>query len=248
MESGIDAIAVAVTPDVREKCEAILPSWQGPARTSQDWLRLQNEKLSNVIASLRFIECAAIDPSSVLNGCRDFIGDDSFALLPADTLYISNTKDRCLQQLLAAASGDVDCVLAVRAITASEAYSATVVRAVNNHPFARILEVVEQPSLERCPHLYTAGFPAGQYLAATGMCLLSPVIATEGLQGRSLFAAIHAACHRDNSFASQLSAACFDLQTPFGFLEAQLGLGLSGIHRVEICELIARTLSTQIKN
>jgi UTP--glucose-1-phosphate uridylyltransferase len=40
----------------------------------------------------------------------------------------------------------------------------------------------------------------------------------------------------------------YDTGIPYGLMETQLALALSGIHRADICEAIARLLATQVKN
>jgi UTP-glucose-1-phosphate uridylyltransferase len=40
----------------------------------------------------------------------------------------------------------------------------------------------------------------------------------------------------------------YDTGIPYGLMETQLALALNGVHRVEICEAIARILATQVKS
>jgi UTP--glucose-1-phosphate uridylyltransferase len=40
----------------------------------------------------------------------------------------------------------------------------------------------------------------------------------------------------------------YDTGIPYGLMETQLALALNGIHRTEICEAIARILTTQVKS
>jgi len=40
----------------------------------------------------------------------------------------------------------------------------------------------------------------------------------------------------------------YDTGIPYGLMETQLALGLTGIHRTEMCEAIARILATQARN
>ena len=39
----------------------------------------------------------------------------------------------------------------------------------------------------------------------------------------------------------------YDTGIPYGLMETQLALALTGVHRTEICEAIARILATQVK-
>ncbi len=247
--SGIESLAVIAAPEVEAQCRHVFQDWTGKSVAREDGVNLQREKLAAVSHCLQYIAPAS---EHAFLAARAFVGDDDFAFLPSDVLYASETADRCLEQLIRAASAHASkCVLAVQTIVERQVLESIVVhgneRKTEPASYA-VAECVENPDIDRCARLSTPGLPPRQYLAASGMAILTPAIFDALMKHHSLPVALNELATAGGVAAAPMDVASFDLRNPYGWLAAQLGLGLLGVHRVEICELITRTLASQIKS
>jgi UTP--glucose-1-phosphate uridylyltransferase len=118
---------------------------------------------------------------------------------------------------------------------------------------------VEKPSIETArTKLVTPGLPAGNYLAHFGMHVFSPQIfdsleylikndRREKGEIQLTAAQEHLRQQTDKYWCLITQGQRYDTGIPYGLMETQLALALTGVHRAEICEAIARILATQVK-
>ncbi len=124
----------------------------------------------------------------------------------------------------------------------------------------KVMLIVEKPSIELAREkLVTPGQPAGNYLAHFGMHVFSPRIfdsleylIENNIREKNEFqltaAQEHLRQQTDQYWCVVAQGKRYDTGIPYGLMETQLALALSGIHRADICEAIARILATQVKN
>src|SRR6185436_13923336 len=153
------------------------------------------------------------------------VGDEPFLLLLGDHIYVSDTKDRCARQL----------------IRVYEQYMLDTVSGV-------------QPTVERLLHLFGViqGSPidAGKGIYKADMIIEKPSVETarEKKEIQLTAAQEHLRQQTDKYWCVITQGQRYDTGIPYGLMETQLALSLTGIHRTEICEAIARILAMQVKS
>ncbi|MGD0463131.1 MAG: sugar phosphate nucleotidyltransferase [Tepidisphaeraceae bacterium] len=268
IDSGIEAICIITQPGeenqyreyFRRLDNSMVKSFRG-----KDWALLESEKLEAFGERLHFAEQHTPEGfGHAVYQAKEFVGDDPFLLLLGDHVYISDIKDRCARQLvnvyerntLEAVTGvqpTLERLLHMFGVIRGEAIEA-------QRGIYKVKLIVEKPSIELAREkLVTPGQPAGNYLAHFGMHVFSPRIfdSLEYLIKNNLrekneiqltAAQEHLRQHTDQYWCVVTQGQRYDTGIPYGLMETQLALALSGIHRAEICEAIARLLATQVKN
>lgn len=265
IESGIEEVCIVTAPGA----EAAFRNYfrrpgdeMARVLAGKKWAMRESEKLATFGERLSFAQQASPEGfGHAVFQAREFVGDEPFLLLLGDHLYISNTQDRCAQQLIR-----------VYEQFTLEALSAVMPTAERHlHLFGTIKGapvdadrgiyradlIIEKPTVDQAREkLVTPGLAPGNYLTHFGMHVFSPRIF------QSLEYLIHE--NRRHRGEIQLTAAqehlrqqtdkywCLDVQgqrydtgIPYGLMETQFALALNGIHRTEICEAIPRILASQ---
>ena len=120
--------------------------------------------------------------------------------------------------------------------------------------------IIEKPTIEVAREkLATPYLPAGNYLSHFGQHVFSPRIfesleyliknnVREKGEIQLTAAQEHLRGATDKYWVAIVQGQRYDTGIPYGLMETQLALALNGIHRTEMCEAIARILTTQVKN
>jgi UTP--glucose-1-phosphate uridylyltransferase len=268
IDSGIEEICIITQPGEEQQYrdyfrrldEDTIKRFRG-----KDWAILESEKLGAFGERLHFAEQHSPEGfGHAVYQARQFAGNDPFLLLLGDHVYISDTKDRCARQLIRIFEQYMlDAVSGVQPTVERQLHSFGTIRGAPIEPERGIYKaelIIEKPSVELAREkLATPGLPAGNYLAHFGMHVFSPRIfdsleylITNNLRekGEIQLAAAqeHLRQHSEKYWAVITQGQRYDTGIPYGLMETQLALGLHGIHRVEICEAIARILAMQVKS
>ena len=268
IESGIEQICIITQPGeeplyrdyFRRMNESESRSFRG-----KDWAILASEKLAAFGERLSFAEQASPDGfGHAVYQAKKFVGDEPFLLLLGDHVYISDTKDRCAQQLIRVYEQYMlDTVTGVQPTVERLLHLFGTIRGNPIDPAKGIYKaelIVEKPKIEQArEHLVTPGLPAGNYLAHFGLHVFSPRIfdSLEYLIKNDLrekgeiqltAAQEHLRQQGGKYWCVITQGQRYDTGIPYGLMETQLALALNGVHRVEMCEAIARILATQVKS
>jgi len=268
IDSGIEEICIITQPGeehlyreyFRRLDDNMVKAFRG-----KDWAILESEKLQAFGERLHFAEQHTPEGfGHAVFQAKEFVGDDPFLLLLGDHVYISDIKDRCARQLVQVyEKNTLDAVSAVQPTLERLLHLFGVIQGEPIEPQRGIYKVkfiVEKPSIELAREkLVTPGQPAGNYLAHFGMHVFSPKIfdSLEYLIKNNIrekgeiqltAAQEHLRQHSNEYWCVVTQGQRYDTGIPYGLMETQLALALSGIHRAEICEAIARLLATQVKN
>lgn len=178
----------------------------------------------------------------------DFVGGDSFLLMVSDHLYISRDADRsCARQLVEIASAQ-DCPVSAVQPTHESLLGrfGTVGGRVfeGHHGLYEVERVIEKPTPTLAEQeLIVPGLRPGYYLCFFGLHVLTPltlevlrgmVSAAADPRAATLSAALDALDHRARHLAAEIDGRRFDLDAPFGLLEAQLALALDSPMRPKV--------------
>jgi UTP--glucose-1-phosphate uridylyltransferase len=223
------------------------------------------QKLAALGERLRFIEQPAPNGlASAIHQARPFTGDEPFLLLPGEGVFISDTIDRCAQQLIRVfETFPCDAVSGVHLVLERQLHQHAALRGqiLDEHRGIYQAElIIDRPHPDAARRqLATPHLPAGNYLGHIGLHVLSPRIfesldhlihAPPHEQARPAFATAleHLRQQGRHCLGALVRGQYFDISARHGLLEAQLALALNGIHRHEICESIARVFATQLRS
>jgi UTP--glucose-1-phosphate uridylyltransferase len=269
IDSGIEEICIITQPGeeklyrdyFRRLDQDTLHAFRG-----KDWAILESEKLAEFGKRLHFAEQKSPQGfGHAVYQARDFVKDEPFLLLLGDHVYISYSKDRCARQAITVfEQHDCEAVTAVQPTLERQLFAFGTIRGEMidvNCGIYRCELIVEKPTIELAREkLVTPGLPAGNYLAHFGQHVFSPRIfdSLEFLikndmreKGEIQLTAAQEHLRQQSSGKYWVVVAQgqrYDTGIPYGLMETQLALGLTGIHRTEICEAIARILATQVRS
>ena len=261
--SGIEEICIVAAPGKNSLYQQHFT--QTEATIAQDWTRLQSEKLAELGKHISFV--LQDEPQGFGDAvfrAREFVGDEPFLLLSGDHVFVSDTKDRCARQLIAAFEElPFDALTGVQPNPESLLHLFGIIRGAPfdvDRGIYRAQRIIEKPSIDQArKELATDGLPMGNYLAHFGMHIFTPAIfdAMEYMIKQNirsngeiqLTAAQEHLRQQTNNYGCMIvrGQRC-DTGIPYGLLESQLALGLAGVHRTEVCEAVTRILASQIKS
>jgi UTP--glucose-1-phosphate uridylyltransferase len=271
IDSGIEEICIITQPgeeaayrDYFQRLDDdMVKSFRG-----KDWAILESEKLAAFGERLHFAEQHTPEGfGHAVYQAKRFVGDEPFLLLLGDHVYISDVKDRCARQLIRVFEQYMLDDGAATAVQPTLERMLHLFGTIRGNPIDaakgiyRAELIVEKPGVEYArEHLATPGLPAGNYLSHFGIHVFSPRIfdSLEYLIGNNLrekgeFQLTAAQEHLrqqqpDKYWIVHVQGQRYDTGIPYGLMETQLALALNGVHRTEICEAIARILTTQVKS
>ncbi len=207
---------------------------------------------------LQFIEQAApLGYGHAVWCARDYTGDDPFVLLVGDHLYLSNSGDSCVKQLLAVAAQRNCQVSAVQATHESQLHLYGTVgasRVTGDDHLFEIHTIIEKPTPTLAEQdLIIPGLRHGNYLCFFGMHVLSAKVmqlldqlAADIPPGQPLGLSPTLALVAGNEkfLAAQIDGTRFNLGERYGLLRAQVALALAGPHRDEVLTSLVELLAT----
>ena len=267
IESGIEEICIvgqSGDEQIYRDYFRRLDAESAGALAGNDWAMLESEKLAEFGKRLHFAEQASPEGlGHAVYQAKGFVGNEPFLLLLGDHVYVSDTKDRCALQLLRVFENqELDALSAVQASVERLLHQFGVIKGrpidVDRGTY-QCERIVEKPSIDLARReLATPGVPAGNYLTHFGMHVFSPRIfdcleqlIAGGLREKGeiqLTTAQELLCRQSQTYwCLMVRGQRYDMGIPYGLMETQLGLGLQGIHRGEICEAITRILAGQNK-
>jgi UTP--glucose-1-phosphate uridylyltransferase len=268
LDSGIEELCIVTQPGEEKHYREYfrrLDDDMVKAFRGKDWAILESEKLGAFGERMRFAEQDGPEGfGHAVYQAKEFVGDEPFLLLLGDHIYISDIKDRCARQLISVFErNSLDALSAVQPTVERLLHLFGVIRGAPIEPEKGIYKaelILEKPTIEEARRsLVTPGQPAGNYLAHFGMHVFSPKIfdslgylIKNDLRERNEFqltaAQEHLRQNSDKYWCLITHGQRYDTGIPYGLMETQLALALSGVHRAEICEAIARILAMQVKD
>src|SRR6476619_5124380 len=267
IDSGIEEICIITQPGEESLYRDYfkrLDDDMVKACRGKDWAILESEKLGAFGERLHFAEQASPEGfGHAVYQAKRFVGDDPFLLMLGDHVYMSDVKDRCARQLTKIFEQYMlETVTGVQPTLERQLHLFGTIRSAPvdaNKGIYRAGLISEKPSIEVSrEQLVTPGLPAGNYLSHFGMHVFSPRIfdSLEYLIKNNLrekgeiqltAAQEHLRQNAEKYWVVITQGQRYDTGIPYGLMEKQLALALNGVHRVEMCEAIARILATQVK-
>ena len=267
VESGIDEICVVCSPGgdaaLRDYFKR-LDDQDVKAYRGKDWVILESEKLGSLGDRMTYAIQESPDGfGHAVYQARDFVGDEPFVLLLGDHVYISDVRDRCVRQLTKIFEQyGLDAVTGVQPTLEKALHLFGTIKGEPVDADRGVYKaelIIEKPDVETAREkLVTPGLQAGNYLCHFGIHVFGPQI-FDSLKhlidndlrdkGEIQFTAAqeHLRQNCEKYWAVINQGQRYDTGIPQGLMETQLAMALSGVHRQEMCEAIARILATQAK-
>src|SRR5882757_1277380 len=269
IDSGIEQICIITQPGEEKQYrdyfkrldDNMVKSFRG-----KDWAILESEKLQAFGERLSFAEQSTPDGfGHAVFQAKKFADNEPFLLLLGDHVYISDIKDRCARQLIRIFEQYMlDAVTGVQPTIERQLHLFGVIRGQPVEPAKGIYKaelIIEKPSIEVArEQLATGGLPSGNFLAHFGMHVFSPQIfdsleylIKNNIREKNEIQLTAAQEHlrqqaHGKYWAVVTQGQRYDTGIPYGLMETQLALALTGVHRTDICEAIARILAMQVKS
>jgi UTP--glucose-1-phosphate uridylyltransferase len=276
LESGIEEICVVCAPGDADKYrrqlrlleDELLKTYEGV-----EWAREQARRLDNLSRRLSFaVQEEPLGYGHAVYCARDFAGGEPFLLLLGDHLYVSNTQQRCAQQLMQLAASQACPVAAVHATREHLVgrYGTVSGKRVSGIPGAyQIEKIIEKPSVSRAElELQTPGLRSGHYLCFFGMHVLThrvfellekwhhtPPTPPQGgnntaapPQGGNnadvqLTPALQELANEEEYLALEVSGSRYDIGSKYGLLQTQVALAAAGTDCSEMLTMVVDLLA-----
>lgn len=257
--SGIEEVCVVCAPgDGPRYIEAfkslhtnLLQSYKGV-----DWAKEEAEKIDNLISRLHFTEQKEpLGYGHAVYCAKEFVNKEPFLLLLGDYLYVSSIKGkRCAQQLIDLAVQENCAVSAVNPTVEHliGKYGTLTGKHLSGTPGVYLIDkIIEKPSLSIAElELQTPGLRIGYYLCFFGMHVLTPVVFNilekhmRTSNGNTLLTpALQELSAMDKYLALEVKGSRYDISKRFGWLQAQLALGMAGQAHSQTLSSIVETLA-----
>lgn len=159
---------------------------------------------------------------------KNVIGNEPFAVLLADDLIISNTKDSCLKQMLDKYTNTKSNIIAVETCAPDQVMHYGIIKVAKDfNKFGKITNIIEKPQPKDAP----------SNLAVIGRYILSPSIFNylENMQNMfninsekeiQLTPAIAALLNQEHVHALQVDGTRYDCGQKIGYLQATVQMAL----------------------
>lgn len=253
---GIEEICVVCAPgdgpryqsSFRTLRDNLLQSYQG-----SDWAKAQAAKIDYLLGQLHFAEQPQpLGYGNAVLCAQQFVGNEPFLLLLGDYLYVSTLPGkRCVQQLIEVATRE-ECSVAAVNPTPEHLIGRYGTLTGRHLPgtigMYQIEKIIEKPSLSLAElELQTSGLRRGYYLCFFGMHVLKPAVFPilenhSNIDGHPLplTPALQELAEREKYLALEVKGNRYDIGKKFGWLQAQIALGLAG-------EAHDQTLTTMVE-
>jgi len=235
LEAGVERIALVLAPGDRRDYQTALIEFEE---------RIEYIEQQSPMGYGHAVLCA-----------RDFAADEPFLLQVSDHIYLSGRPESCTRQIIDIAE-KADCaVSAVQATHESQLpYYGTISGNVlaNHQGMYQVEKIFEKPTPTLAEQeCVVPGLRHGYYLCFFGMHVLTPAIFNllaedEGAQADQrlgLSPALNKLALTEKYLATQLDGRRANLEVQFGFLRAQVALGLHGAGREEVLTLMMEEIS-----
>ena len=266
LASGIEDIAIVVSPGGAEPFKKHFSRLSDEERRifrGKEWALAQADALRRMQERITYVEQPTPEGyGHAVYQAKDFVGDEPFLLLLGDHIYISNSKKRCAQQVIDTYSVAKCAVSGVQQTPDDKLHLFGTVTGTPlgaEPPSYEVTEIKEKPTVEyAAENLQTPGVKRGYYLCFFGMHVFPPSLfeclkyhidndirekgeiqltsSQEMLRAQERYVAVETVGER------------YDMGVPFGYVETQAALALSGVERTEMMSALLRIVAKSAAN
>ena len=267
LEAGIEEICIVVSPGDESQFRQHFKAMEEemlPAFAGKEWAVKESEKLARIERALTFaVQETPEGYGHAVYQARSFVRDEPFLLLLGDHIYVSRDGDRCARQLMDSfCQGRAEALSAVQPTPADRIHLFGVIQGTPLDGSGRLYQVAsikEKPSVDYASrHLSTPGLASGSFLCHFGMHVFPPLIfdcieqhirdkVRENGEVQLTSAQDRMRTQLSRYYCLDVNGDRYDTGIPFGLMEAQIALALSGVHRREMARSIFRLLERELR-
>ncbi|RMG19520.1 MAG: nucleotidyl transferase [Bacteroidetes bacterium] len=222
------------------------------------WAEEEAARIQSLLKRLHFrVQAEPKGYGHAVSCARDFVGNAHFLLLLGDYVYLSDHPERgCAQQVVDLANQQGCAVSAVNPTIEHliTNYGTLTGRHLPNMPGVyQVEKLIEKPSLSLAElELQTPGLRLGYYLCFFGIHVLTPLVfelleeqaaSLEKGQSQLLTPALQMLADRDSYLALEVKGSRYDLGKKYGWMRAQLALGLAGQDQQQVLTAMVEMLA-----
>ncbi len=187
VESGIEEICLVVREDEKQAFMAYFDEPVSPELeqrlSERSWAVEESKRVLELSRRISYIiQREQKGFGHAVYCAEDWVGDEPFLLMLGDHVYISNSKVRCVKQLVDVfhqLGGNISAVMRTLEDVLHLFGTVAGKQMADNSRVYEVTEIKEKPSLEYAEmRLRTDGVPLGEYLCFFGQYILTPDIFT----------------------------------------------------------------------
>jgi UTP--glucose-1-phosphate uridylyltransferase len=259
LASGIEELCIVANPSnigpMRQHFRGLTAAQKAGSFRGKDWALTLSDTLEDIERRLTFVVQETQDGyGHAVYQSREWVGDEPFALLLGDHVYMSALAERCARQVIAAYEVN-DCPVSSVARTPEAnipRFGTIAGRPIpgTQPPVYEIAEMVEKPTRQYArEHLRTPGLPADEYLCFFGIHVFPPAIfdclqhlIDRDIRDRGEIQLTNAQAlllERERYLVSEVLGERFDMGVPEGLVETQIALALHSPYREQARAMLA---------
>lgn len=258
LASGVEEICIVAN---ESNVEALKRHFRGLSETQKqgafagkEWALALADTLADLARRTTFVVQATQEGfGHAVFQARAWVGDDPFALLLGDHVYLSDEPRRCTRQVIDAFETHECAVSSVARMRENVLFRYGTVGGTllpgTNPPVYQIKAMTEKPAVEFArEHLRTLGLPDDEYLCFFGIHVFPPSIfgylehlITYDLRHKGeiqLTSAQELLLTRERYLACEVQGTRCDMGNPEGLIETQIALALNGPFREAALHLL----------
>ncbi len=261
LASGVEDICVVVSPGGAEPFKrhfSRLTDGERRIFKGKEWALEQADTLRRIEERITYVEQPSPEGyGHAVYQAKEFVGDEPFLLLLGDHVYISGARKPCAQQVIETYNIANCAVSGVQQTPDDKLHLFGTVTGRplgSDPPTYEVTEIKEKPTIDyAAEHLQTPGVKRGYYLCFFGMHVFPPSLfdclkhhidhdlrekgeiqltsSQEMLRSQERYVAVETVGER------------YDMGVPFGYVETQAALALSGVDRTEMLSALLRIVA-----
>jgi UTP--glucose-1-phosphate uridylyltransferase len=248
VNAGIEQVGIVVNPESEAGIRAYfgaLTEQEASWGNEKQLLYAQAEHLQRL--GERIVTIVQREPLGLGHAvylAREFVGEEPFVMYLGDHVLLSHAQRNCTQQVMDVYAQTGGTLSAVRRTPEERVHLYGTLTGTPLAPPANTLHVtamIEKPSVAQARRsLRTPTLPEGVYYCFFGINLFTPEIfeclgrtIADGRKRRGEFqltTAQQMLVQKGNYYACEIQGEALDIGIPQGYLEAQVALGLAGVH------------------
>lgn len=260
--AGIEEICIICAPGDEERYRQAFTTLQSnllKAFQNVGWAQTQAQRIGNLLDRLHFsVQEETLGYGHAVLCGRSFVKDEPFLLLLGDHLYVSDIDGiSCAKQLVDIAGRENKSVSAVNPTPEHLIHkfgTLTGQLLPEQDGVYQVEKIIEKPALSLAElELHVPGLRMGYYLCVFGMHALQPDvfdILEEQFKANSaqkcdlqLTPALQQLAAEQAYLALEMKGRRYDLSGSYGWLQAQMALGLAGEEKDEVLTSVLRLLA-----
>ncbi len=247
IQAGIEEVCIIVQPGAAKNFQNHFVGLNYEEKTAfhnKEWAIEQSRLLEKLQGCITYVEQKEPKGYGHAVYCaREFVGNEPFLLLLGDHVYISHTRQSCIEQILQNHKKFNKAIYGLQKTPSSllHLYGTVAGEPVIDIPNAyRLTKVAEKPEITYAKKNFRiSNLPPDTFLTLFGIQIMTPAIfeiLEKQIQHPSsstgeieMAPAQSELCERETVIGLEIDGERLEIGTPLGFLETQISLAMNGV-------------------